>query len=113
MILLLEDNAMFAVPLMEIAQRSGESLTVVESAAQALAALATGQYEAAVLSMRLATVEFAEKLDRPIPLAAYGPHVEGEMFQTLRRTGVRDVWPNSKLFEKFPVWIARLKNSPV
>lgn len=112
MIILLEDNVMFSVPVTEIARAHGQAVIVAASAAEVLEHLAHPDLLGIVMDMRLSTPDLVAALPASIPAAAFGPHVDGSMFLQMRRLGLRDVWPNSKLREKLPGWLDGLSRTP-
>ncbi len=103
---------MFSLPLMAAGKVRGVAMTVVATAEEVLAAMKRDDIRAVLLDMRLATTELMSRLPTDIPVAAFGPHVEGQMFLEMRRQGIREVWPNSKLQEKFPRWLDEVVRPP-
>lgn len=112
MIVVLEDNVMFSMPLIAASKARGVAITVVETADEVLACMNRDDIRAVLLDMRLTTTELMSQLPTHIPVAAFGPHVEGQMFLEMRRQGIREVWPNSKLHEKFPRWLDEVAHPP-
>ena len=109
MILLIEDNVMFSMPIVELARQCGESVVVAESAAMALDLLAErSDWKGVLLDMRLADEALFAHLPPDAALAAFGPHVEGASFVAMRQRGIQSVWPNSKLRERLPDWLRAL-----
>lgn len=105
MLAILEDNMMVALPLVEFARKQGFAVDVWSSAAEALTRVTSEMPTHLVMAMRLADPELVHLLKDRVRVAAYGPHVDGTRFQELRRWGVRDVWPNSRLQDKYPAWL--------
>lgn len=99
---------MFTLPLVESAKMRGVSLIVAATTAEFLEHLQRDTITAVLLDMRLTTPEVVSHLSVTLPKAAFGPHVEGDSFLALRRLGVQEVWPNSKLAQKFPAWLDRM-----
>ncbi len=102
----LEDNMMVALPLIELARQQGFEVEVWNTATEALARLTSDTPTHLVMAMRLADPDLVNLLKDRARVAAYGPHVDGSRFQELRRWGVRDVWPNSRLPDKYPKWLS-------
>lgn len=108
MILLLEDNVMLSMPVVEIAQSLGLSMSVVSSSEEAQQSLHHPALAGVLLDMRLATTDFVKAIPESIPVAGFGPHVEGQWFLTLRQLGIRDLWPHSKLRDKVYPWLQKI-----
>lgn len=111
MILLLEDNVMVTLPIVELAQTAGQTVYVAENASDALTRICQGGLDGAVFNMQLATPELISTALGDLPVACYGPHVEGEWFTEYRRLGVREVWPNSKLRVRLAQWLPQILKS--
>ncbi len=107
-VLLLEDNVMFTMPVVEAAGALGHTVIPVASPEEAMARLSPGALDAVLMDMRLVTRELVGAIPSSTAVAAFGPHVEGQLFMELRQLGVKDVWPNSKLREKLPRWLERV-----
>ncbi len=109
MILLLEDNVMFSMPIMELARQHGEPVIVAEHAARAREVLAEqSDLRGVLLDMRLVDDELLQQIPAALAVAAFGPHVEGGSFLAMRQRGIKNVWPNSKLRERLPDWLKAL-----
>lgn len=102
---ILEDNMMVALPMTERARSLGFEVEVWESLEQAQERFLVAPPTHLVMAMRLASRALVDALDGQVRLAAYGPHVEGDRFQELRRWGIQDLWPNSRLDDKLPAWL--------
>jgi hypothetical protein len=109
MILLLEDNVMFTMPILELARQHGESVIVAENAGRARDVLAErSDLRGILLDMRLVDDDLLQHIPPQVAVAAFGPHVEGASFLAMRQRGVKSVWPNSKLRERLPDWMQAL-----
>jgi len=106
MILLLEDNVMFSMPVMDIARQHHQEVQIAASAEEVLPLLAGENFSGILLDMRLITEDLIKAMGPHRQVAAFGPHVDGEKFIQLRHLGIREVWPNSKLREKLPHWLS-------
>jgi CheY-like chemotaxis protein len=109
MIVVLEDNLMFSLAMQEIATALGESVEVVGTPQALVEAMRQPDITGVVLDMRLVSDEVWPHLSPKIPLAAFGPHVEGAQFARMREHGIRDVWPHSRLRERFSEWVQRIR----
>ncbi|NMP22075.1 hypothetical protein [Sulfobacillus harzensis] len=104
---ILEDNMMVAAPLLDLARQRGFAVEVWRTADEALSRLDAVQPTHVLLAMRLVTRPLAERVvQNGVKTAAYGPHVEGAMFQTMRQWGISAVWPNSRIQDKYPAWLS-------
>lgn len=106
--LFLSDNLMFSMPVLETARQLELTTVHASSAAQAQTHLNDPELGAVLLDMRLATRELVQALPAHVAVAAFGPHVEGQMFLDYRKMGIKEVWPNSKLGEKLRPWLERV-----
>ncbi|PSR23124.1 MAG: hypothetical protein C7B45_04070 [Sulfobacillus acidophilus] len=111
MIMLVEDDLMFSVPIVEMARQHGHRVVLANSLDVAYTHLQAPDLSGVVLDMRLAPAEFIAAIPVHVAVAAFGPHVEGKLFLELRRLGVKEVWPNSKLSDKLPRWLNGLAPS--
>ncbi|MCY0878212.1 MAG: hypothetical protein OWU84_04660 [Firmicutes bacterium] len=108
MIVALEDNLMFSVAIEEMAKAAGIAVAIVNTPQALAEALRQRDVTGILLDMRLVSDEVWPHLPHGVPVAAFGPHVDGAQFRQMRERGIRDVWPNSRLREQFPRWLARL-----
>lgn len=100
-----------ALPVVELAKSQGHAVYVAESPDDALNRLAEGGLKAALLNMRLAAPELVSTALAMVPVACYGPHVDGTLFKEFRLLGVQDVWPNSRLRDRLGPWLAGLSST--
>lgn len=110
MIVIVEDDVMFQMPLKMLADSVGQKTLMASSWEDALSLLEHHEVQGLVVSMRLVQAEWLTQLGRDVPIAAYGPHVDGAQFLAFRDKGVRDVWPNSQLRPKFALWLRSLSS---
>jgi CheY-like chemotaxis protein len=108
MIMLVEDDLMFSVPIVEMARQGGQTVVVANSLEVAYTHLKALDLVGILMDMRLAAADFIAAIPAQVAVAAFGPHVQGAAFLELRRLGVKEVWPNSKLTDRLPRWLQGL-----